>query len=136
MTIDRDIKEIAKTVRAELKKKHPECKFSVTMDRFTGGQALTVALMEAPFQAIRNGSGYQQLNQYTIRRETYEDYLGHDEEYYPAKLTEIAFLLMQSVDRIADAENWDQSDSQVDYFFCNYYLSLHVGKWNKDFKEK
>ena len=48
-------------------------------------------------------------------------------------LDEEAFQLMQSVDEIADVENWDQSDSQVDYFFCNYYLSLHVGKWNKDF---
>ena len=130
---DRDIKQIAKTVRAELKSKHPECKFSVTIERYTGGQAMTVALMTAPFEVIRNGSQYEQLNQYQIRGESYDSYMGWNEQWHPRKLTEEAFQLMQSVDEIADVENWDQSDSQVDYFFCNYYLSLHVGKWNKDF---
>ena len=91
--------------------------------------------MTAPFEAIRNNSAYEQLNQYTIRRETYEDYLGNDipNNYKPRKLTEAAWKLMQSVDEIADRENWNNSDAQIDYFDVNYYLDLHVGKWNKDF---
>ena len=134
--IGRDIKEIAKTVRAELKHKHPKCKFSVTIERFAGGSAMAVALMEAPFEAVRNSSGYEQLNQYVIRRETYEDYLGYDEEIHPRKLTETAWQVMQSVDEVADAENWNNSDAMIDYFDVNYYLDLRIGKWNKDFAVK
>ena len=132
-TMSTDIKQIAKTVRAELKSKHPECKFSVTISRYTGGQAMTVALMAAPFEAIRNNSGYQQLNQYVVGRETYEDYFGHRDDYLPTKLTPPAWKLMKSVYEIADRENWNNSDAMIDYFDVNYYLDLHVGKWNKDF---
>ena len=133
--IIRDTKEIAKTIRQELKATYPDCKFSVTISRFSGGSSIAVALMTAPFEAIRNNSAYEQLNQYTIRRETYEDYLGNDipNNYKPRKLTEAAWKLMQSVDEIADRENWNNSDAQIDYFDVNYYLDLHVGKWNKDF---
>ena len=129
----RNIKEIAKTVRTELKNKYPECKFSVTISRYSMGQAMTVALMEAPFQAVRNGSEYRQLNQYVIARETYEDYLGRFDEEHPYKLTEAAWVVMKGVYEIADAENWNNSDTMTDYFDVNYYLDLHVGKWNKGF---
>ena len=128
MTI-RSIKEIAKTVRAELKESFPTAKFSVTIKN----GSLNVSLMSAPFEAIRNRSGYEQLNQYTIRRETYEDYFGHPDEYAPRKLTVPAWELMKAVDEIADRENWNNSDAMIDYFDVNYYLNLAVGKWDKDF---
>ena len=137
MTI-KDIKTIAKMVRKELKTSHPDAKFSVTIERYSGGQSLTVALMAASFEAIRNNSPHQQLNQYTIRRDTYEDYLGNGsfDNYKPTKMTEAAWKLMKSVDEIADRDNWNNSDSMIDYFDVNYYLHLAIGKWNKDFMVK
>ncbi len=32
------------------------------------------------------------------------------------------------------ADYYDDSDSQIDYFNCAYYVSMQVGKWNKPFK--
>ena len=128
----RDIKDIARSVRSELKVAFPECKFSVTIDRFTGGQALAVSLIEAPENALANGSQYEQINHYTVRRYSYNEYISNLRGQAP-KMTEYGYLIMKAADRIANMENWDESDPMVDYFHCNYYLSLAVGKWNTPF---
>ena len=133
----RDIKDIAKDVRAELKVKFPQCKFSVTIERFTGGRELRVALMEAPMDALTSG-GYAQANHYVVRDYDYEDYQARHFDYETGEPTEImtmyGFQVMKAVERIANRENWDESDPMVDYFHCNYYFNMAIGKWNKPFK--
>lgn len=49
------------------------------------------------------------------------------------QMTAQAYQMMKRVDEIADAKNWDESDSQVDYFYCNYYLDIEIGRWDKPF---
>ena len=129
-----DIKVIAKTVRAELKKRYPDAKFSITIERFAGGEAMNVALMSAPFQATMGGCGHEQLNQYILRRkESHQDYLENGRRFPDSMLTLEVWELMKGVDEIADRENWNNSDAMIDYFDVNYYLHLAIGKWNKDF---
>ena len=132
----RDIKDIAKDVRAELKVKFPQCKFSVAIERFTGGSELRVALMEAPMDALTSGE-YAQVNHYVVRDYDYEDYQGPacDTAGEPIEsMTMYGFRVMKAVEKIANRENWDESDPMVDYFHCNYYFNLAIGKWNKPFK--
>jgi hypothetical protein len=123
------INDTAKEVRKQLKQKYPACKFSVTIEKYSGGQSMTVALMAAPFAVFENGSnpdGYAQLNQYTLRNE-----YATDRNCNGAQLTEQAWNVMKDTDKIASADNWDNSDSQIDYFDVNYYLHLAIGKWDR-----
>lgn len=124
-----DIKDIASEVRTQLKKEFPACKFSVSIERYSGGQSLNVALMAAPFEVFENGSnpdGYAQLNHYTLRNE-----YATDRNCNGAQLTEQAWNTMKRTDQIANERNWDKSDIMTDYFFVNYYCHMAIGKWNK-----
>lgn len=126
------INETAAEVRTQLKQKFPACKFSVTIEKYSMGQSMTVALMSAPFQIFENGSnpdGYAQLNHYTLRQ--YEWGAQYGNNCNGAQLTEQAWNTMKQADQIANSDNWDNSDSQTDYFDVNYYLHLAIGKWNK-----
>lgn len=123
------LKEIAQQVRIELKKEFPNCKFSVTTEYFSMGQAMKVSLTSAPFEATQDGKSYTQLNQYVLRRDdNYGDYNCNG-----ALLTEDAWKTMKRVDEIANGSNWDNSDSQTDYFDVNYYCHMNIGKWDKPF---
>ena len=37
--------------------------------------------------------------------------------------------------QIVNQYNYDNSDSQTDYFDVNFYTHLNLGKWNKPFIE-
>jgi len=121
------IKDIAKIVRSKLKEKFPKCKFSVNIKRFSMGQSLSVCLMAAPFDAFKNGSnyGYKQVNYYQ---------LNDPWEKVETCLTKKAWNCMRKVYQIAESFNYDDSESQIDYFDTNFYLHLEVGKWDKSFR--
>ena len=37
--------------------------------------------------------------------------------------------------RTALKDHWDESDVQTDYFHCNFYLNMAIGKWDKPYKQ-
>ncbi len=115
-------KEIAKIVRDTLKKEFRDCKFSVTIERYSGGSSITIALISAPFEVLKSGERYRQLNQY---------YLDRDKD-----LTPKGKAMMKRVNEIIKSFHRDNSDPMTDYFCVNFYYSLHVGKGNKDFEVK
>ncbi len=134
----KDIKEIAKEIRKQVKKEFPTCKFSVSIERYSGGQSLNVALMEAPFECFANDTDvngnpedgdYAQLNEYQLRRD-YNDVLICNGTY----LTREAWDVMKRTDEIQGEYNWDKSDRQSDYFNVNYWYHSAIGKWNKAFQ--
>ncbi len=123
----KNIKDIAKEVRAELKKEFPACKFSVTIERYSGGQSLSVALTVAPVQVLSDeylaeneGRAYFQVNNYYIEESV--------------RLTEEGKVMLSKVNEISNRRNWDKSDMMTDYFNVNYYFQFAVGKWDKDFQ--
>ena len=142
----RDIKDTAKDVRRELKTRFPEWKFSVTIDRFAGGQSLSVALMSGPRSPFGDEltypdtyddkrypvNGHAQLNHHYITRES----LGNKTVWVSngTILTEEAAKMLKEVISIANRDNWDNSDTQTDYFDANYYFHIEIGKWNKPFQ--
>ena len=109
-------KDIAKWIRQTLKEKYPKFKFSVTMESYSGGSSITVAVMVSPILILRNMKGYDQLNNF---------YLETDNN-----LTDEAKKILIDVNKIANKYNYDKSDSMVDYFDVNYYFNLHIGKWD------
>ena len=137
----RSVKDIAATVRQNLKAEFPACKFSVTVK---DGRSLTVALMQAPFKVFEKDTtiygnkndGSAQLNHHFMTHDRAERY-----DYQTGQvvhrcnggvfMTEKAWAVMVRACEIGNAENWDKSDIQTDYFNCNYYFNLNIGKWDK-----
>jgi hypothetical protein len=133
----RPLTEITKTIRAELKKQFPGCKFSVTTKH---GIEITVALMTAPASPFANlntvnghehNGEYAQLNHYHIKQDWDGSWVSNG--YY---LTEQAVEMLNTVIEISNRENWDNSDIQADHFDVNYYFHLEIGKWNRPFVVK
>lgn len=151
MSTYRSTKEIAALIRDELKVKLPAWKFSVTMKTFSMGSSITVALMEGTEEVIeatheRSFAGiggeryecslagsaprYAQLNQYQLRDNNAQRLTNG---YY---LTPAAWEVMTKANNIVKQYHRDDSDIQSDYFSCNFYYDLHIGKWNKDYEVK
>ncbi len=147
---------LAKAIRQELKEKLPQCKFSVTKETYSGGQAIHVSLMEAKFnpfnkveevmeeiktncQRMRGANWESQLENYienfkktTIERK-YEQ-LNHFHVSDDFHLTEEAKSVINQALNIINSYNFDDSDSQIDYFHTNFYTHMSIGKWDKPFQ--
>ncbi len=116
-----DIAEIAKLIRKQLKNDFPQANFSITSKRYSGGQSLTIALMEDIEHPFKDGTtGYEQINHY---------YIDSND-----KLTDRAKTMLKRAVSLANSFNFNDSDGQIDYFHTNFYLRLEVGKWDKPFK--
>lgn len=147
-----DLKEIAKKIKQQLKRKYPKCKFSVTIERYSMGQSLHISLMSGPFEAVdksktvqkmiengngpwvekvgvENAVGHFQLNPYTLK--DYDEYEGLCNGCY---LTPKAFEVMKFALNCSQHFNYDDSDIQTDYFDVNFYLHLNIGKWDKHYQ--
>ena len=133
----RDITEIAKLIRADLKKECPKCRFGVRIQRYAGGQSLAVHLMTAPFEAFAPGNKHAsagaQLNKYQLK----EDYPGRSNGNCNGYLlTRETWEALQKVVKIVDSYRYDDSDGMIDYFNTNFYPHFEVGRWDKPFERR
>lgn len=146
--------EIAKRVRQQLKEEFPGYKFSVVSEYYSMGSSITVALMKSKIKVIkdfediseaaihdygnrqygkealmeRQKSTHHQLNAYSIRE-------AYDTDHWcnGVFLTRLGFDLLKRVVEIVDYYNFNDSDSQTDYYSVNFSFSINLGKWNKPF---
>lgn len=128
-------KEIAAEIRATLKRELPEWKFSVTIKGNSYYSAITIALMSGPEDVMvstEHGSGYAQLNRHVFN----DSPTAYGREWFNngAKLTPKGWEVMSRANDIMLNRHWDRSDAQVDYFNCNFYPHLHIGKWDNGYK--
>lgn len=117
---DLGIAEISKIVKSQLKK-IPDTKWSVRSKRFSGGRSLDVYLLEAPFEVFTDDREYENVNYAWIDRQD--------------ELTDEAKSLMKKVCKFVNSFNYDDSDSQIDYFNTNFYAHYSIGKWDRPFKK-
>lgn len=138
-------KEIAKAVREQLKKELPGWKFSVTFRSYSGGSSIDLTLMEGPEEVTElipfgddghlDRQRYAQLNPHSF---------GSQGRFYGKEqltsngtvLTPKGWEVMEKATKILAAYHWDKSDIQSDYFHCNFYMHVGLGKWNKDYQVK
>ena len=147
--------EIAKRIRQQLKAELPGNKFSVRTEYYSMGSSITVSLMRADrkvkldFENIPESvqvnyrdnhsydedqlrslqeESYHQLNEYILKR-------GYDDRHWcnGVFLTEQGHTLLKRVVQIADQYNYNDSDSQTDYYSVNFSFSLQLGKWDMPF---
>jgi hypothetical protein len=108
-----DITEIAKMVRKELKDPiFSGLKFSVRIDRFSMGQSLDVTITDAP-------------EDFTIKNpEFYAAKEAGQDTYNISRYNDNAIGLLRTVENIVSQYNYDNSDTQTDYFDVNFYSNV------------
>lgn len=117
----RSTKEIAEIIRTYLKEIYSDCKWSVRYESFSGGSAIHVYLMEAPYQVcVDENQGHFEISKYRLDREE--------------RLVPKAKAMFADVLRLIKSYHFDDSDGMIDYFNTNFYFHLGVGKWDKSFK--
>ncbi|SHF65047.1 LPD29 domain-containing protein, partial [Lactonifactor longoviformis] len=146
--------EIAKTIRMYCKERYPTWKFSVTSKYFSGGSEILICVMEAPEQifdlkacrkAYTEHLENEKMGYYggrglgmNIEKMLAEDrmrwQLHRISDNYKEYFTEYAFSVLSDVYSFMQSYNYDDSDSMIDYFSCNFCSSIHIGKWDKGFK--
>ena len=148
--------EISKLIKQQIKKEFPNCKFSVSSSYYSMGSSISIYLMESNIKTIKNfediseevlldyenrnyskeqikelqNKGNHQLNPYSLREDFKEDNWCNG-----VFLTEEGFKLLKRIVEISDYYNYDESDSQTDYYSVNFSFNIGLGKWNKEFKE-
>ena len=109
-------KEIACIVREYLKDVHNNYRFSVRSEY----KHLWVTMTEAPLEVLTGEEKYIQINHYYADRES--------------RLTDSAKAVMQDVLKVINSYRMDDSDSMIDYFHTNFYISVNVGSYDNPVK--
>lgn len=147
-------KEISARVRQEIKKEFPNWKVSVRKEEYSMGWSLHINIMQAPIRVKQLPEEISQdaINFYcdscrsgeslrNMQKES-NNQLNHNfGEYDQNKWCNGVFLTaeghaaLKRMAEITQPYNWDNSDSQTDYFDVNFYLHMELGKWNEAFKD-
>lgn len=146
--------DISKIIKMYCKEKYPTWKFSVTSKYFSGGSEILICVMEAPEQifdldacrkAYTEHLENEKMGYYggrglgmNIEKMLAEDrmcwQLHRISDTYKEYFIEYGFSVLSDVYSFMQSYNYDDSDSMIDYFSCNFYSSVHIGKWDKGFK--
>jgi hypothetical protein len=118
-------KDIAKIMREYVKNVYPTWKFSIRMD---GYNSIHISVMEAPIdlftsegrEGLYNGKAHEQINHY---------YIDGD-----SRITDYCKMVLKDIYSMLSSYNFDDSDSSIDYFHTNFYITLQIGKWNRPFE--
>lgn len=141
---DLRVKEIAVLFRAYVKKHWPQCRFGVRSTY----NSIDIDLMSAPFSPWANLEDEDvaaEVEQRKLNNPYYDAAAtitsGHMQvNHHYVKdallLSPAAKVLFKDICAFIQSYNFDHSDIQSDYFHVNFYLSLHIGRWNKPFVQK
>ena len=111
-----DIKTIAKLVRTELAIEYPTTKgwkFSVKIERYAGGQSMNIFILSVPsdvfvYDALTYEAHFNTMN-------------GEGGAWDAMRHTNQWKEIFASIEAIQNQYNYDNSDSQTDYFDVNFY---------------
>ena len=124
-------------IRKQLKEQLPQYKFSVKKDHHS---SVTVAFMKGPAWET-----FQTRDRYT--GEMHDDAMGDHEqlnhrwakEFYGEKngaiIEKVEKIIKTAPYKAGVGDLWyDNSDSQSDYFDTAFYMSIHIGQWDKPYQ--
>lgn len=66
--------------------------------------------------------------------ESLTTYMQVNDFHYQDQFSGRALELLQTIIPILNDGNHDNSDYQTDYFDVGWYLSVHIGRWNKPYQ--
>ena len=142
--------EIAAIIRKYCKEHFPDWKFSVTSSCFSGGSEINIAVMEAPrqifnidvcreeYQRYKNGDYYGRGLAIDVEKMLNDGCLHWQLHKINSTLqpyfTEYGYNVIENVFSFMQSYNYDDSDSMIDYFDCNFYYNIDIGSFKKPFK--
>lgn len=140
-TREMNFSDVVKTMRERFKVELPGVKISTVQENYSMGRALHVSIMSAP-QDVFDFSGQTEnyRGEMVPAAELYSDVVErkymqvnqyHVKEHYG--LSQYGRDVIAKVNNIVNSFNYDDSDSQIDYFDTRFYLHLNIGKWDKPF---
>lgn len=146
--------EIAKKLRNYIKEKHPDYKFSVRSEYYSGGSSISVELKKSPIEIatfetmqkyFESHSSAERYNYETQKYEKYYELLdeekvkfinyflknssSYDVDRYDDRMnymTPEVKEVMKDVINHLESYNYDHSDSQTDYYDVNFHSSYHI----------
>ena len=123
-------------IRKQLKAEMPEYKFSVKKCHHS---SVTVAFMKGPAWET-----FQSRDRYTgeMHDDAMDDHeqLNHvwAENFYGEKnaaiIKKVEKIIKTAPVKAGGREWYDDSDSQSDYFDTAFYMSIHIGAWDKPYQ--
>ena len=123
-------------IRKQLKAEMPEYKFSVKKCHHS---SVTVAFMKGPAW-----EEFQTRDRYTgeMHDDAMDDHeqLNHvwAENFYGEKnaaiIKKVEKIIKTAPVKAGGREWYDDSDSQSDYFDTAFYMSIHIGAWDKPYQ--
>lgn len=107
-----DVKDIAKLMRADIqaaiaRNALPHGKYSVTIERFSGGRAIRMEVKELEFPVLD--------------KDAVKNSLANPDNRNGYPLSKIGELTKQVLQQIHNDYNYDNSQPETDYFNVNYY---------------
>ena len=128
----KDVKAIREALKAEFGK---DFKFSVTREHFSSVRISVMSGVENFYDGsmdttdkyngrVSEFDGYEQINHY------HTHYYGKHE----ALFTRISEIAHTAPGLAGGKEYYNNNDIQSDYFDVAYYVSIAVGKWDKDYE--
>lgn len=115
--------DIAARVRVYAKEKYPEFKFSVRSEYYSGGSSIHLKLVSGPVPAFNDDAPRQYISTMSEISEKFG-------------LTSEVHAVMSDIVSYCNSFNYDDSDSQIDYFDTNFYLHIYVGTFSKPYEVK
>lgn len=114
--------EMTKAVRAALKAKFSDMKFSVRKNAHSSTLYITILSSKVDLTDDLQGARYNEINHYRV------------ENYNHSKLYKEILAEMFKATASVGSAYYDDSDSMTDYFNCAYYYSLSVGDYDKPYE--
>jgi hypothetical protein len=111
------ITEIAKLVRKELKDVYPKTKFSVKVDKYSGGCSLDVKIVDIDFNPYSD-----KFNAFLESNASFSAW----NESSSAKFNDKYEAMRDYIKAILNQYNYDDSDPQTDYFSVKFYSHVNM----------
>lgn len=113
------LKEIASKVREYAKEHYPCFKFSI---RTQDCSVICITLVSGSVPAILSDrshiSGFNNL------------------KHFKNEISEEAYDAVDGIHKYAQSYNYNDSDSEIDYYDVNFYLRIDIGRWDKPYAVK
>ena len=120
-------------IRKELNESFPQFKFGV-VKRHSMEVAVTIKSGPTDFSSIFSDEysakrQYAQINAYHL-----DKFYGVHADFLGKIITIIKTAPSRGEGYHKDSGWYDRSDAMVDYFDTAYYISLHIGRWDKPYE--
>lgn len=94
---------------------------------------LVLNITEGPIDFIKDYNNTA-TERYGSEHVTAEDYINVNQYHYQKHFSGKALEFFKEVLPILNKENYDNSNSQIDYFDVGYWLEVNIGRWDKPYK--